>query len=394
MKGYLLQCLSSLQRALSSVEAEVFVVDNHSQDGSVEAVSKTFPTVHVIDSNSNLGFARANNKAISISKGEYVLLLNPDTVVGEKVIVKALAFMDSHPKAGGAGLRMVNANGNDARESRRGKPTPMTAFYKMCGLCSRYPKNRRFGKYYMGWLPWDRAAEIDVISGAFCLLRRKALDEVGLLDESFFMYGEDIDLSYRLKQGGWENWYLPLKILHYKGESTEKSSFRYVHVFYEAMLIYFRKHYRHWSLFFYLPVQFAIYAKAMLSLCSMMWGRMVKNMGFVDSRVNSDPLYYYHGDQEGFQSCKQFMERKGLRLLQGAPLSGEKPQTSEDLSRGTANKATLNAEDRTLYEVYDMRLWRFEEIFDSFPRNTQYNCEMAFYWPKEQKLITSREIIG
>lgn len=128
-------------------------------------------------------------------------------------------------------MRMIGATGQVAMESRRGLPSPMVAFYKMMGFCARWPKSKVFGRYYMGYLPWDEPAQIEVVSGAFCMLRRQAIEKVGLLDEDFFMYGEDIDLSYRILKGGFHNYYLPVDILHYKGESTEKSSFRYVHVF-------------------------------------------------------------------------------------------------------------------------------------------------------------------
>ena len=230
---YLEQCLLSVQKALEGIEGEIYVVDNHSKDGSVAYLSARFPVVHFIDSNHNLGFARANNIAIRQSCGEYVLLLNPDTIVGEHTLSDVLQFMDAHPQAGGAGVMMHNTDGSRANESRRAIPTPMVSFRKMLGFNSRY---------YMSHLPWDKPGRIEVISGAFCMLRRRALDQIGLLDEDFFMYGEDIDLSYRLLKGGFENWYIPSPILHYKGESTEKSSFRYIHVFYEAMLIFFRKH--------------------------------------------------------------------------------------------------------------------------------------------------------
>ena len=232
VKFYLQQCLDSLLRALQGIESEVFVVDNHSKDGSVDYLSKRFPGVNVIDSPHNLGFARANNLAIRKSHAEYVLLLNPDTVVGESTIRTAIDFMDAHEDAGSLGVRMLDASGKAAQESRRGLPSPMVAFYKMVGLCARFPNSHRFGHYYMSALPWDEPGRIEVVSGAFCLLRKKAIDEVGYLDEDFFMYGEDIDLSYRILKGGYHNYYLPSTILHYKGESTQKSSFRYVHVFY------------------------------------------------------------------------------------------------------------------------------------------------------------------
>jgi GT2 family glycosyltransferase len=257
VRPYLEQCLRSVQKALEGIEGEVFVVDNHSSDDSVEVVRNSYPWVHLIANDENMGFARANNLAIRQSEGEYVLLLNPDTVVESDTLRQVLQFMSDHPQAGGAGVMMHNADGTLAPESRRAVPTPWVACLKMLGITRRY---------YMSHLPWDKPARIEVISGAFCFLRRKALDQVGLLDEDFFMYGEDIDLSYRLPKGGWENWYVPASIIHYKGRSTQKSDFRYVHVFYQAMLIFFRKHYSHLSLIYTLPIKAAIYFRASIAL--------------------------------------------------------------------------------------------------------------------------------
>ena len=293
VKFYLEQCLQSLRCALKGIDSEVYVVDNHSRDGSVEYLRKRFREMKFVASNHNLGFARANNLAIKRSKGEYVLLLNPDTIVGEDSIRKSLAFMEEHPQAGGLGVKMLKCDGNKAMESRRGLPSPLTAFYKMCGLCARYPKSRRFGKYYMSYLSWEKPEKIEVISGAYCLLRHSVLDEIGLLDEDFFMYGEDIDLSYRILKGGYENWYLPVSILHYKGESTHKSSYRYVHVFYEAMLIFFRKHYRHLSFWLSLPIKFAIYIKALFALVNMVAKRISKLLGFFPYKRKKEADYLF-----------------------------------------------------------------------------------------------------
>lgn len=311
VKYYVEQCLNSLEKALEGIDSRVYVVDNHSKDGSVEYLRHRFRGVEIIDSNHNLGFARANNVAIRQSASDYVLLLNPDTFVGEETIREVLAFMDTHPQAGGVGVRMQNADGTRAMESRRGLPSPLTAFYKMCGLCSRFPDSRVFGRYYLSFLEWGEPQQIEVISGAFCLLRRSALDKVGLLDEDFFMYGEDIDLSYRLLKGGYENWYLPLPILHYKGESTHKSSFRYVHVFYQAMLIFFRKHYGHLSFFMSVPIKTAIYAKALAALVKMQCGRVRKSLGFMSHRV-VDPLYVFVGRKQMLTRCQRIARRKGL----------------------------------------------------------------------------------
>ena len=257
VRGYLENCLQSVSRALEGIEGEVFVVDNHSDDDSVVTVRTQYPWVRLIENQENMGFSRANNIAIREARGEYVLLLNPDTIVEEATLREVLRFMDEHLKAGGAGVMMHNADGSLAPESRRALPTPWVSCLKMLGFTKRY---------YMSHLPWDQPGRIEVISGAFCFLRKKALDEVGLLDEDFFMYGEDIDLSYRLLKGGWENWYLPYPITHFKGKSTQKSDYRYVHIFYKAMLIFFRKHYSHLSIFYALPVKMAIYFRAAIAL--------------------------------------------------------------------------------------------------------------------------------
>ena len=257
VRSYLEECLKSVQEALEGIEGEVFVVDNHSDDDSVEIVRQVYPWVNLIVNLENLGFAKANNQAIRRAQGEYVLLLNPDTVVAQDTFRGVLAFMDEHPKAGSAGVMMCYEDGSRAPESRRAVPTPWVAARKMLGFTKRY---------YLSDLPWDQPCKIEVVSGAFCLLRHQALKSVGLLDEDFFMYGEDIDLSYRLLKGGWENWYLPYSIIHYKGKSTQKSDYRYVHVFYQAMLIFFQKHYSHLSFVYSIPVKLAIYFRASIAL--------------------------------------------------------------------------------------------------------------------------------
>lgn len=261
VRAYLEQCLQSVQKALNGIDGEVFVVDNRSEDDSVAVLRTDYPWVRLIENQENVGFARANNWAIRQSDAEYVLLLNPDTVVDEDTLRQSLTFMDAHPKAGGAGVMMHNADGTLAPESRRAIPTPWVSCLKMLGFTKRY---------YMSHLPWDQPSQIEIISGAFCLLRKKALDEIGLLDEAFFMYGEDIDLSYRLLKGGWQNWYLPYSIIHFKGKSTQKSDYRYVHIFYQAMLIFFRKHYGHLSFFYTMPVKMAIYFRAAIALTDLL----------------------------------------------------------------------------------------------------------------------------
>jgi len=244
------------------------VVDNNSVDGSNQMLKQKFPEVRLIANTVNTGFAKANNQAIKKSTGEYVLLLNPDTVVEEDTFRKVVDFLDQHPSAGALGVKMIDGRGKFLPESKRGLPTPWVAFYKMSGLSSLFPKSKVFGRYHLGFLDENKISEVDVLAGAFMLLRKTALDKVGLLDEDFFMYGEDIDLSYRISKGGYQNYYFPeTRIIHYKGESTKKSSINYVFVFYNAMIIFAKKHFSpgHASTFSIL-IRMAIYIRAGLAV--------------------------------------------------------------------------------------------------------------------------------
>ena len=276
VEHFLEQCLYSVRRAMQDIEGEVFVVDNNSVDGSLKMLAAKFPEVKVIANKDNVGFAKANNQAIRISTGEYVLLLNPDTVVEDDTFSKCIAFMDSHPDAGGLGVKMVDGKGQFLPESKRGLPTPMTAFYKIFGLSKLFPHSKRFSKYHLGYLPENEVNSVDILAGAYMLMRRETLDKCGLLDETFFMYGEDIDLSYRITLAGYKNYYFPeTRIIHYKGESTKKTSVNYVLVFYKAMEIFAKKHFgqkraRLFSFF----INFAIYFRAFLALMSQFLGKV------------------------------------------------------------------------------------------------------------------------
>jgi GT2 family glycosyltransferase len=244
VKHFLMQCLQSVHKAISGIEAEVFVVDNASSDHSVEMLKEKFPWVNVIANTENTGFSCANNQAIHLAKGEYVLLLNPDTLVAEDTFVKCLDFMHQTPDAGALGVKMINGNGEFLPESKRALPIPSVAFYKIFGLSKLFPNSKRFGSYHLTYLNNDKTQSVEVLSGAFMFIRKKVLDEIGLLDETFFMYGEDIDLSYRILKAGYKNYYLPdTRIIHYKGESTKKGSVNYVIVFYKAMQIFAKKHF-------------------------------------------------------------------------------------------------------------------------------------------------------
>ena len=254
------------------IELEVFVVDNASVDGSVEMVRDRYPQVQLIANNDNVGFAKANNQALRRCTGDLILLLNPDTVVEHDTLSKCVGFFASHPDCGGLGVKMINGEGTYLKESKRGFPTPEAAFYKISGLIRLFPHNRRIAAYYMGHLDDEETNPIDILPGAFLMVSRAALDKVGLLDESYFMYGEDIDFSWRIKLAGFENYYYPTaRIIHYKGESTKHGSMNYVYTFYNAMSI-FVQHYFSGSRarWFNLLLRLAIWVRA-----SMAWLKRV-----------------------------------------------------------------------------------------------------------------------
>ena len=391
VKYYLDQCIRSVLRAfvLMHTPAEIIVVDNHSADGSVDYLEKRYPQmlypmVRFVRSAHNLGFARANNIAIRQSRGEYVLLLNPDTIVGEDALKASVDFMDAHEDAGAVGVRMLGAQGRRAMESRRGLPTPMVSFFKMLGFCNRWPHHRLFGKYYMGYLPWDEPCQIEVVSGAYCMLRRKALDEVGLLDEDFFMYGEDIDLSYRVLKGGYHNYYMPVDILHYKGESTQKSSFRYVHVFYEAMLIFFRKHYSGMTFLLSLPIKTAIYAKALMALVGMLSERMRKSLGFFAPSAEGAQHYVFVGSQEMQDACRDIARRLGLDA------EFHDSEVQEDKSEATWSEKNDNV------LVLDADSMSYADMLKRMSRLSDMNVNVTLgtYSKEIGKIITDREILG
>ena len=267
VQHFLEQCLLSVKNALSNVNGEVFVVDNNSSDDSLVMLREKFPDIQLIANKENTGFAKANNQAIKLATGEYVLLLNPDTLVEEDTFEKCIAFMDNTPDAGALGVKMINGKGEFLPESKRGLPVPMVAFYKIFGLSTLFPKSKRFGSYHLTYLDNNQTHSVDVLSGAFMMMRKSALDQVGYLDEDYFMYGEDIDLSYRFIKGGYKNYYFhDAKIIHYKGESTKKGSLNYVYVFYKAMQIFAQKHFsRKNSGFFHLLITVAIWFRACFS---------------------------------------------------------------------------------------------------------------------------------
>jgi O-antigen biosynthesis protein len=309
VKYFLEQCLLSVFKASQGIEMEVYVVDNNSVDGSVATIRERFPQVKLIENKENLGFSKANNQAAKLATGEYILLLNPDTIVEENTFRTTLAFMDEHTDGGGLGVKMVDGKGKFLPESKRGLPTPATAFYKVFGLARVFPRSKVFGKYHLGFLDQEKIHEVDILSGAFMMLRKSVLDKTGLLDEDFFMYGEDIDLSYRITKAGFKNFYFPeTRIIHYKGESTKKGSLNYVFVFYNAMIIFARKHFskQNARLFSFL-INIAVYLRAFMAIIS----RFIKTafVPFLDAVLIFGGIFFIKGYWENqviFRSGGEF----------------------------------------------------------------------------------------
>ncbi|MBN1950609.1 MAG: glycosyltransferase [Bacteroidales bacterium] len=268
VKHFLEQCLHSVYKSSDNLSVEIIVVDNNSVDGSCQMVHEKFPDVIQIENKKNLGFSTANNQGIKIAKGNYVLLLNPDTIVQEDTLFRCFEFMENNPLAGSLGVKMIDGKGNFLPESKRSLPTPAVSFFKIFGLSALFPKSKIFGRYHLGYLDKEQVHSVEVLPGAFMFIRKKVLEEIGLLDETFFMYGEDIDLSYRIILGGYKNYYFPrTAIIHYKGESTKKGSINYVMVFYRAMIIFARKHFsRKNAWLFSLLINLAIYLRASVSI--------------------------------------------------------------------------------------------------------------------------------
>lgn len=382
VKYYLAQAISSLYRAADGFKLEVLVVDNASSDGTIDYLKQTFTqeagnTLHIIANTDNVGFGRANNQALRQATGDYILFVNPDTIISETCLNQCLTFYRQHPDAGIVGVRMLNPNGTFAPESRRGVPTPFTSFCKLVGLSRLFPKSKRLNRYYMQYLNDREVCKIDIVSGAFMMMNRECALTAGGFDETFFMYGEDVDLSYRILHTGRQNYYLPCPILHYKGESTNKGTPHYVNTFYKAMAIFFRKHYPH-SRGLVIPVYAAIYllaAKALLSQC------LYKVRRSLHLLREPAAVYHFFGSQACLLRAKCLADKYHLAAIY-TPIPDATSKPSLD---------TIPVRDGKHHvAVYDTRGYTFSEILSTFEAANRTDCTIGTFYSDQGLLITDK----
>ncbi|MHA4811581.1 glycosyltransferase family 2 protein [Flavitalea flava] len=319
VKYFLEQCLYSVQKAIqiADIQGEIFVVDNFSRDGSLEYLRPGFPEIHFLANQENIGFSRANNQALGMAKGSYIIFLNPDTILPEDIFSTCISFLEANPNAGAAGVRMVDGSGRYLKESKRGFPSPWAAFCKMSGLTRLFPDSRWLAKYYEGHLPENQNNPVAVLSGAFLFAKRQVLEKTGGFDEQFFMYAEDIDLSYRITREGFINYYIAdTTILHFKGESTPKDSHR-IKLFYKAMSQFRRKHFSGGlPLFFNTLLEIAIRAtgawRAILNKIKRGWSPEWLNHRLSGNEAGAVPcLTWIGGDPEAAERMRGALKAAG-----------------------------------------------------------------------------------
>ncbi len=378
VKHYLVQCIMSLFKSYPDIE--IIVVDNDSHDGTQSYLQEVLDgqqqeQLIFIANKENVGFGKANNQALEQAHGDYILFINPDTFVGEDTIQTCLDFISTHPEAGIIGSRMLNINGSFAKESRRAVPLPLTSFYKLCGLTALFPNSPIFGKYYMQYLDESKICKIDVVSGAFMMTSKKLLEKYGAFDEEFFMYGEDIELSYRFSKYGYQNYYLPTRILHYKGESTNKASRKYINDFYMAMLIFFRKYHPKAKLL-YLIIYISVYLFSFKALL-MQWIVKIKNK--LHLAQNNKAQYIFCGSEKMIELSKKISSQASLDSL----------FYITDPSSVYEKLKIISKKTNPTYIVFDMDIFSYTNILEIFDTTEKTNFMIGTLYPKLGTMITN-----
>ena len=303
VKCFLELCIISVIAACKNIQAEIIVVDNYSTDGSKLFFNNRFKDVQFIWLQQNLGFAKANNIGLTAASGSTILFLNPDTILPEDCLEQCLRFFHSKDKAGALGIKMIDGSGSFLKESKRGFPSLFTSFCKLSGLIALFPSSKIFANYYLGQLPENENHEVAVLSGAFMMVSKKVLDKLGGFDETFFMYAEDIDLSYRIQKAGYLNYYFAEStILHFKGESTKKETLQYIQTFYGAMILFVKKHKG-----IFMSNAYASVIKAVIALKSIVAGinNPLKKSGDKSGKTIAPGKAFIISDAETFKVIQQ-----------------------------------------------------------------------------------------
>jgi GT2 family glycosyltransferase len=276
-KKFLEECLTSIYVETNQIPFDVWVVDNHSEDTTVPMVRQNFPHVNLIENKENVGFAKANNQAIKKCTGDYILLLNPDTLVLQNAVEKMVDFMDANPTVGICGGKVLNEDRTLQLACRRSIPAPKVAFFRFIGLSKLFPKNRLFAKYNLTYIDSNEAHEVDAVSGSFLMIRRKVIEEIGLLDDQFFMYGEELDWCFRAKKAGLAVMYYPdAEIVHYKGECSKSNSRKATFEFYRSMYLFHKKHFaENYNPIINIIIYAGIFLKALMSWRSFLFSTKV-----------------------------------------------------------------------------------------------------------------------
>lgn len=380
VKGFLLQTLHSLKKALKHISSyEIIVVDNASDDGSESHIKRLFPEVNYLYNTHNVGFACANNQAIALSKAEYLLLLNPDTLLPEDNIDNLLNFMQNQPEAGACGVMMRSANGAFLPESKRGYPSPLASFWRLSGIYKLFPHHPRFDGYYLSRLCKDEVHHIPILAGAYMMVRREAMNQCIGFDESFFMYGEDIDLSYRIEQCGYKNYYVPEPILHYKGESTRKLSYKYVVIFYDAMTTFFKKHGSDYSLATQIMVHAGIKFQCGLKLMSVAVKRMKKQLL---PATQKEKKFLIVAKEEHIEALRKLLKRNGLVSSHHFVVGNE-----HTVQRG--HEIKLSGKENFTHIVYDTSAFSYKTMLHHLPEYEARGVELGVYHPEYHMLVLS-----
>ncbi len=312
------------------IKGEIIVVDNHSTDGSFEFFENKFPQVKFIWNKTNCGFAKANNQALKMANGEYILFLNPDTIVPEDCFEKCISFIKTKNNDCALGIKMIDGKGRFLKESKRAFPSPVTSFFKLSGLSKKFPNSKIFSKYHLGHLDENENHEVNVLAGAFMMIPKKILDITGGFDEDFFMYGEDIDLSYRIQNAGFKNYYFAdSTIIHFKGESTRKGSLNYVIVFYKAMSIFVKKHYGKRAGLFSFFIHIAIIMRASVSAIS----RLLKLKWETAKKPAKDDKHHSTviiANEEELEKAKKILEASGRKNMVYYSIGSNKNGLTDD----------------------------------------------------------------